>query len=127
MSALARWFNKQGYAVLGYDRTPSNLTDALSKEGIGIHYNDALEAIPETHEGFKFLKNSGYKLQKRSQVLGMLTQDKFTVAVAGTHGKTTTSTMITHLLKEAGVPCDAFLGGISNNLNSNLLVNEASE
>lgn len=146
MSALARWFNHQGYTVLGYDRTPSNLTDALRVEGIAIHYNDTLEAIPErilkskeevlvvytpaipkTHIGLNYLRDNGYKLHKRSQVLGMLTRDKFTVAVAGTHGKTTTSTMVAHLLHEAGVPCDAFLGGISNNLNSNLLVSEKRE
>lgn len=146
MSALARWFNRQGYTVLGYDRTPSNLTDALRSEGIAIHYEDTLEAMPEmvlqskenvlvvytpaipkTHVGLNYLRNKGYKLQKRSEVLGMLTQDKFTVAVAGTHGKTTTSTMVAHLLHEAGIPCDAFLGGISNNLNSNLLVSENRE
>ena len=143
MSALARWFHQQGCAVLGYDRTPSDLTDALSKEGIDIHYEDTLEAIPgkvlqsrenvlvvytpaipKNHIGFNYLQQEGYDIQKRSQVLGMLTQDKFTVAVAGTHGKTTTSTMIAHLLHEAGMPCDAFLGGLSNNLNSNLLVSE---
>lgn len=146
MSALARWFNRQGYTVLGYDRTPSNLTDALRNEGITIHYEDTLEAIPEmvlqakdnvhvvytpaipkTHVGLNYLREKGYVLQKRSEVLGMLTRDKFTVAVAGTHGKTTTSTMVAHLLHEAGIPCDAFLGGISNNLNSNLLVSENRE
>ena len=143
MSALARWFNQQGYAVMGYDLTPSNLTEALSKEGINIHYDDTLEAIPEevlqsrkdvlvvytpaipkNHRGLRYLQEKGYDIQKRSQVLGMLTQDKFTVAVAGTHGKTTTSTMIAHILHDAGLPCDAFLGGLSNNLNSNLLVSE---
>ncbi len=146
MSALARWFNLQGYSVMGYDLTPSNLTDALSKEGINIHYDDTLEAIPEevlqskkgvlvvytpaipkNHSGFNHLQEKGYDIQKRSQVLGMLTQDKFTVAVAGTHGKTTTSTMIAHVLHDAGLSCDAFLGGLSNNLNSNLLVSEEED
>lgn len=146
MSALARWFKHQGYAVFGYDRTPSELTDNLSKEGIEIHYEDAFEAIPEAvlnakenvlvvytpaipknHIEFNYLQKNGYDIQKRSQVLGMLTQNKFTVAVAGTHGKTTTSTMIAHVLHNAGKPCDAFLGGLSNNLNSNLLMSEEAD
>lgn len=146
MSALARWFKHQGYAVFGYDRTPSELTDNLSKEGIEIHYEDAIEAIPEAvlnakenvlvvytpaipknHIEFNYLQKNGYDIQKRSQVLGMLTQNKFTVAVAGTHGKTTTSTMIAHVLHNAGKPCDAFLGGLSNNLNSNLLMSEEAD
>src|SRR5690606_20947742 len=141
MSALARWFHRKGYEVSGYDRTPTALTDALTAEGISITFDDAVEALPEKlvadktgvlvvytpaipkdHRAFKFLQSQDFMIKKRSQILGILTEDRFTVAVAGTHGKTTTSTMITHILNYAGTNCDAFLGGISVNLNSNLLV-----
>ena len=143
MSALARWFSHQGYAVYGYDRTETELTDRLQQEGIEIHFRDIVEeipyevknnikgtlviytpAIPKDHAGFAYLKERGFTIQKRSQVLGLLTENKFTVAVAGTHGKTTTSTMIAHILNFSGKNCDAFLGGISNNLNTNLLIGE---
>ena len=143
MSALARWFAQKGASVSGYDRTPTALTESLTREGILIHYRDEINeipeevilnkekvlviytpAIPKDHKGFEYLFSNGYVIKKRSQVLGMLTENRFTVAVAGTHGKTTTSTMIAHVLNYAGKNCDAFLGGLSNNINSNLLISK---
>ena len=140
MSALARWFHRQGLRVSGYDRTLSSLTSELQQEGISIHYVDEISeippqvvqkkestlvvytpAIPKNHKGFDYLLKNGYTLMKRSQVLGKLTENRFTIAVAGTHGKTTTSTMIAHIINYTGGNCDAFLGGISNNIGSNLL------
>jgi UDP-N-acetylmuramate--alanine ligase len=141
MSALARWFKANGHSVSGYDKTPTPLTEALSAEGIVVHYQDAIEnipaevrdnraqtlvvltpAIPKDHQEWAWLREQGYDIRKRSQVLGLLTQGRPTIAVAGTHGKTTTSSMVAHLLHHAGVPCAAFLGGISVNLGSNLLL-----
>ncbi len=125
----------------GYDKTKTPLTEALTAEGIVIHYDDAVEsipaavrenpadtlvvltpAIPKDHREWAWLREQGYDIRKRSQVLGLLTQGRPTIAVAGTHGKTTTSSMVAHLLHHAGVPCAAFLGGISVNLGSNLLL-----
>ncbi|MBT2557122.1 UDP-N-acetylmuramate--L-alanine ligase [Hymenobacter sp. ISL-91] len=141
MSALARWFRANGHVVSGYDKTRTPLTDALTAEGITIHYDDAVEnipaavrenpadtlvvltpAIPKDHREWAWLREQGYDIRKRSQVLGVLTEGRPTIAVAGTHGKTTTSSMVAHLLHHAGVPCAAFLGGISVNLGSNLLL-----
>ena len=141
MSALARWFRANGHVVSGYDKTRTPLTDALTAEGITIHYEDAVEnipaavrenpadtlvvltpAIPKDHREWAWLREQGYDIRKRSQVLGVLTEGRPTIAVAGTHGKTTTSSMVAHLLHHAGVPCAAFLGGISVNLGSNLLL-----
>ena len=146
MSALARWFNYQGAKVSGYDRTPTALTDALQSEGIIVHFEDEVSAIPKEvienrakalviytpaipkgHKGFEYLSSSGFFIKKRSQVLGMLTENSFTIAVGGTHGKTTTATMITHILNYANINCDAFLGGISNNINSNLLMTQGRQ
>ena len=143
MSALARWFRANGHVVSGYDKTRTPLTDALTAEGITIHYDDAVEniplavrenptdtlvvltpAIPAGHREWAWLRERGYDIRKRSQVLGVLTEGRPTIAVAGTHGKTTTSSMVAHLLHHAGVPCAAFLGGISVNLGSNLLLPE---
>ncbi|RSK33863.1 UDP-N-acetylmuramate--L-alanine ligase [Hymenobacter metallilatus] len=143
MSALARWFRANGYEVSGYDKTPTPLTEKLAAEGIAVHYQDAVDniplavrqhreqtlvvltpAIPQDHQEWAWLREQGYDIQKRSQVLGVLTQGRPTIAVAGTHGKTTTSSMVAHLLHHAGVPCAAFLGGISVNLGSNLLLPE---
>lgn len=140
MSALARWFRHQGHAVSGYDRTETALTAGLKQEGISIHYKDEVSeipqeviqqkdktlvvytpAIPKNHKGYEYLAKNGYTIMKRSQVLGKLTENRFTIAVAGTHGKTTTSTMIAHIVNYAGENCDAFLGGISSNVGSNLL------
>jgi UDP-N-acetylmuramate--alanine ligase len=142
MSALARWFNHNGFTVFGYDRTPTVLTDQLIGEGIAIHFDDDIDnipdilidqperaliivtpAIPNGHVGFNYFKTKGYSLFKRSQVLGMISDNFFLVAVAGTHGKTTTSSMIAHLLKNAGKDIAAFLGGIAKNYNSNFIAN----
>ena len=141
MSAIARWFHANGYHVSGYDKTRTSLTDALRLEGIEIYFEDAIAnipslvkedvsgsliiytpAIPKDLKLYKHFLDNGYEIYKRSQVLGMLTQSSFTIAVAGTHGKTTTSSMIAHLLKSAGVDCSAFVGGIMTNYNSNLLI-----
>lgn len=141
MSALARWFYANGFEVTGYDKTATTLTDQLMAEGISIHFNDDVESIPQkvkedkagalviytpavpsALQEYQFFVKEGYELFKRSQVLGMLTASKYTIAVAGTHGKTTTSSMIAHLLKSAGVDCSAFVGGIMTNYDSNLLI-----
>ena len=141
MSALARWFRANGHQVSGYDKTETPLTQALTAEGIAIHYVDAVEniptairenraqalvvltpAIPADSLEWAWLRAEGYDIRKRSQVLGVLTQGRYTIAVAGTHGKTTTSSMVAHLLHHAGIDCGAFLGGISVNLGSNLLL-----
>lgn len=143
MSALARWFRHAGLTVAGYDKTATSLTETLASEGIFIHYDEAVAGIPEnvirhkestlvvytpavpkSHDGYKYLLEAGYDIKKRSEVLGLLTAGRFTIAVAGTHGKTTTSSMLAHILKYSGVDCVAFLGGISSNYNSNLLLNE---
>jgi UDP-N-acetylmuramate--alanine ligase len=140
MSALARWFNSNGYKVSGYDKTPTILTGELQNEGMEIHFYDAIEhipqyiienkdktlvvvtpAIPAEHAELNYLRSAGFKIMKRSEVLGMLTAEHMTIAVAGTHGKTTTSAMIGYLLKESGMNCTAFLGGILQNYNNNFL------
>ena len=143
MSALARWFAVNGFVVSGYDRTPTVLTNQLQQENIAVHFEDDVAqipalfkenkeqtlviytpAIPKTHAEYNFLIENGFVIQKRSQVLGLLAGGMFTLAVAGTHGKTTTSAMIAHLLRHSGVNCAAFLGGITQNYNTNLLINE---
>ncbi len=138
MSALARWFNRQGMFVAGYDRTATVLTQTLEKEGIDIHFEDDIAlipekvtgsktlivytpAIPKDHKEFNYLKDKGYPILKRSEVLGLITKQHKTVAVAGTHGKTTTSSLLTHILKVAGVNMVAFLGGVTTNYASNLV------
>lgn len=145
MSALARWFHANGYAVAGYDKTATSLTETLTSEGIDIHYEDNVQLIPEKikcREGalviytpaipqslieYQFFVEKGFELYKRSQVLGMLTASKYTIAVAGTHGKTTTSSMVAHALKSAGIDCTAFIGGIMTNYNSNLIIGTSNE
>ena len=137
MSALARWFKFRGLQVSGYDRTPSDLTAQLEAEGIDVHYADEPEripadiastlviytpAVPAELGEMRFVREHGYKVVKRSQVLGEVTSDQITLAVAGTHGKTTTSTLTAHILTEAGDGCSAFLGGISKNYGTNLLM-----
>ena len=138
MSAIARYFLSKDASVAGYDRVSTPLTQALEEEGCMIHYNDAINeipkshkhrdtlviytpAIPESHDELNFFRNNEFEVLKRSEVLGLITQKSFTVGVAGTHGKTTTSTMIAHLLHSSNYPCDAFLGGISSNFNSNFV------
>nr|WP_255488010.1 UDP-N-acetylmuramate--L-alanine ligase [Pontibacter sp. KCTC 32443] len=143
MSAIARWFHAKGFPVWGYDKTSTPLTQALEQEGIKVHYDDDVAnlpqeiirdkentlviltpAIPAEHTEWAYLKEQGYTIKKRSEVLGIITANAFTIAVAGTHGKTTTSSMVTHLLHHAGVDASAFLGGIATNINSNLLISK---
>ncbi|QSE99044.1 UDP-N-acetylmuramate--L-alanine ligase [Fulvivirga lutea] len=143
MSALARWFNHNGFAVSGYDRTPTSLTNKLIEEGIAIHFDDDVAnipdavkqnkeesliiitpAIPKHQKELNYFKDNGFELFKRSQVLGMISSEFHLVAVAGTHGKTTTSSMIAHLLKHAGRDITAFLGGIATNYESNYIANQ---
>ncbi|CAN5402180.1 UDP-N-acetylmuramate--L-alanine ligase [soil metagenome] len=148
MSALARYFLADGKVVAGYDRTSTPLTDELTKEGMQIHFEDNPEligseisdpanrnktlviitpAVPSTHQELQFFRSHDYQVVKRSQVLGMLTKEHFTLAVAGTHGKTTTSSILAHILHASGVNCTAFLGGISVNFGSNLLLGDTSK
>lgn len=140
MSAIARFFKQSGHKVCGYDRTPSPLTKRLEEEGISIHYDDNpamipddvdmviyTPAVPRDTKVFQHVVEKGYPIEKRSQMLGELTRGRKCIAVAGTHGKTTTSAMIAHMLHESPIGCSAFLGGISKNFDSNLLVDNKSE
>ena len=146
MSALARWFHQNGYAVSGYDKTRTPLTQRLEAEGIAVHYEDSpsnipqavieqrdetlvvyTPAIPKDHQELAVLQSGGYTIKKRAQVLGLITEGFFTVAVAGTHGKTTTSSMVAHLLKAGGLDVAGFLGGIATNYDTNLLLNATPE
>jgi UDP-N-acetylmuramate--alanine ligase len=142
MSAIARWFCAQGYTVGGYDKTSTELTEKLKKEGMDIHYDNQVgriptefykkeetlvvltPAIPQDNIEWKYFRDSGYTILKRAQVLGMLTKDMFTIGIAGTHGKTTTSSMTAHILKAGGINVNAFLGGITANYESNLLIGD---
>ncbi|MFD2035621.1 UDP-N-acetylmuramate--L-alanine ligase [Belliella marina] len=145
MSALARWFNHLGIKVSGYDKTPSPLTKRLEEEGMEISYEDAVGNIPSQVMDYKdqtlivwtpampkdsaqlnFFINEGFGLKKRAAVLGLITSDLPTIAVAGTHGKTTTSSMVAHLLKYGGENIAAFLGGITQNYESNLILHDES-
>jgi UDP-N-acetylmuramate--alanine ligase len=134
MSALARYFNEKGVVVSGYDKTETELTKKLQAEGIAIHFEDDIElldknadlvvytpAVPATHKELNFYKENNYTLLKRSDVLGLLTKDTFNICVAGTHGKTTTSAMVSHILKDSDFGCNAFLGGIAANYDTNYL------
>ena len=144
MSALARYFAAQGKIVGGYDRTSTDLTKELEAAGFSVHYQDDVNAIPEAfmsaentliiytpavpsnHAELNYFRDNGFEVLKRSQVLGELSKTYNTVAVAGTHGKTTTSSIIAHLLKSSSKDCNAFLGGISSNYNTNLLTSTSS-
>ncbi len=134
MSALARYFNFNGVEVHGYDRTESPLTRKLEQEGMAIHYEEDLGAIPDqldlvvftpaipaTHKELQYFRGNGFAVKKRAEVLGIISRSKKTAAVAGTHGKTTTSSMLAHLLRASEVPVTAFLGGIARNFDSNFV------
>lgn len=145
MSALIRYFLHKGYNVGGYDKTPSALTQTLIEEGADIHYEDNLElvapcfkdkestlvvytpAVPDDHSELSFFRENGFDVQKRAQVLGFLTGQMRGLCVAGTHGKTTTSTMLAHILHQSHVGCNAFLGGISKNYGTNYILSENSD
>lgn len=137
MSALARYFNARGIRVGGYDKTSTVLTKQLEQEGIAVHYEDDIEladklaelvvytpAIPAGHTELMFYQQNGYTVLKRSDVLSAVTNSSFNICVAGTHGKTTISTMIAHILRHSGYGCNAFLGGIAVNYNSNFWSSE---
>jgi UDP-N-acetylmuramate--alanine ligase len=137
MSAIARYYNARGFKVSGYDKTPSPLTHALEQEGIEVHYEDNSSFIPKDTEStlvvytpaipkdmgeLVYVQEKGYRVIKRSRMLGEITDGQRCMAVAGTHGKTTTSTFLSHIFTDTGEGCSAFLGGISKNYGSNLLI-----
>ena len=143
MSAIARYFLKKGLVVAGYDKTPSDLTRQLEKEGMLIHYEENVEAIPqackqkdeclviytpaipEEHQELQYFRKNAFEIQKRAQVLGTLTQAHKGLCVAGTHGKTTTSTMCAHIMHQSHLDCNAFLGGISKNYGTNYILSNS--
>ena len=144
MSALARFFFSKGYEVAGYDKTPSDLTNQLEREGIAVHFEDLGENIPQEYKntnetlvvytpaipeemGELVYVQQNHQVLKRSEVLGLVTQESMGLGVAGTHGKTTTSTLLTHVMHQSSTKCSAFLGGISANLNSNVLVDSSAK
>ncbi len=145
MSAIARYFINKGLVVAGYDKTPSELTHQLEKEGMLIHYNESIEeiphackdaksvliiytpAIPAEHKELVFFKEGGFEIQKRAQVLGTLTRSHKGLCFAGTHGKTTTSTMCAHIMHQSHLDCNAFLGGISKNYGTNYILSDTSD
>jgi UDP-N-acetylmuramate--alanine ligase len=137
MSALARYFKYLGAEVSGYDRTRTALTRQLEQEGMFIHYEDSVAlidrqadiviytpAIPKHHQELNYFIDHQYPLYKRSEVLGMISRERFTIAVSGSHGKTTVSGMITWILKDSGYDCTAFLGGICTNFHSNFVIGD---
>lgn len=141
MSAIARYFKFKGLNVSGYDKTESELTDTLQKQGIDVHYEDNVDFIPKDVENtlvvytpaiphdmgeLVYVQEHGYKVLKRSKILGEITDGERCMAVAGTHGKTTTSTLTAHILTESGEGCSAFLGGISKNYGTNLLMSHSN-
>ena len=145
MSAIARYFMSKGFVVAGYDKTPSDLTHQLEKEGMLIHYEESVDdipractnplttlvvytpAIPAEHKELVWFKEKGFEIQKRSQVLGTLTRTHKGLCFAGTHGKTTTSTMCAHIMHQSHLDCNAFLGGISKNYGTNYILSRDSD
>ena len=143
MSAIARYFISKGQVVAGYDKTPSDLTRQLEKEGMLIHYEENVDeiphacknpascliiytpAIPEEHQELQYFRKNGFEIQKRAQVLGTLTRQHKGLCVAGTHGKTTTSTMCAHIMHQSHLDCNAFLGGISKNYGTNYILSDS--
>ena len=143
MSAIARYFIHRGLVVAGYDKTPSDLTRQLEKEGMQIHYEECVDAIPEAcrqpasclviytpaipaeHQELQYFRTHGFEIQKRAQVLGTLTREHKGLCVAGTHGKTTTSTMCAHIIHQSHLDCNAFLGGISKNYGTNYILSSS--
>ena len=143
MSAIARYFIKKGLVVGGYDKTPSELTRRLEIEGMLIHYEENIDeiphackkkescliiytpAIPDSHQELRYFRENGFEIQKRAQVLGTLTQAHKGLCVAGTHGKTTTSTMCAHIMHQSHLNCNAFLGGISKNYGTNYILSDS--
>lgn len=145
MSAVARYFMKKGKKVAGYDKTPSNLTRQLEQEGMDIHYDENVDSIPQackdkdntlvvytpaipgSHKELAYFRQEGFEIEKRAQVLGMLTRTHKGLCFAGTHGKTTTSTMCAHIMHQSKNDCNAFLGGISKNYSTNYILSEKSD
>ena len=145
MSAIARYFMSKGLVVAGYDKTPSALTNQMEKEGMLIHYDENVDeiphacrdkascliiytpAIPATHKELCYFRENGFEIQKRAQVLGTLTRTHKGLCVAGTHAKTTTSTMCAHIMHQSHVDCNAFLGGISKNYGTNYILSDSSD
>ncbi|MFY7944284.1 MAG: Mur ligase domain-containing protein, partial [Crocinitomicaceae bacterium] len=145
MSALARYFNYHGLNVCGYDKTPSSLTEKLQEEGCQIHFDDLgndipkafqekettlviyTPAIPKNHREYNYFVQNNFTVLKRAEVLGLLTRQSKGLCVAGTHGKTTTSSILAHILDQSSWKCNAFLGGIATNFNSNLVLSETSD
>jgi len=138
MSALARYFNSLGIEVLGYDKVETVLTKRLVEEGMKVHYDDNVSqipanidlvvytpAIPKDHKELNYFFDNNYVVEKRAAVLGIISKNRKTIGVAGTHGKTTTSTILTHILRTAGVDCTAFLGGIAQNFESNFVAGKS--
>ena len=143
MSAIARYFLHKGLPVAGYDKTPSSLTSRLEQEGVLIHYDDNVEeipmafrhpestfvvytpAIPESHSELSYFRKNGFEVQKRAQVLGTLTEEYKGLCVAGTHGKTTTSSMCAHIMHQSHADCNAFLGGITKNYGTNYIFSDS--
>ena len=146
MSAIARWFIAGGYDVSGYDRSESNITKSLSTEGCHVTFEDDIfslpaiysdmdvrdkvlviytPAIPAENKILSWFRDNSYLLYKRAEILGEISENTETLAVAGTHGKTTVSTMLAHILKQSSLDCSAFLGGISKNYDSNLLLGDS--
>ncbi|WP_185154569.1 UDP-N-acetylmuramate--L-alanine ligase [Flavilitoribacter nigricans] len=138
MSAIARYFHKRGVAVSGYDKTATTLTRKLEQEGMKIHYTEDVSAIPEgidlvvytpavpaNHAELQHFRKLGFPLKKRAEVLGIISRSMRTIAIAGTHGKTTTSSMVAHVLQTGGIDCTAFLGGIAGNFDSNYVLGQS--